>query len=481
MLAITYGLLGIIVALLFTAIWFLDSRPDLSIWHTTQLSSQYHHDMHLTDFEQYIALEDDLLAEMESKVFTQTRGLTHQPLNRYVPGSYSDPQKWPFDWNRSFEWQSPQAEFGLLLIHGMSDSPYSMSHFAQHFKPKAHILGLRLPGHGTLPSGLVDVSWQEMAEVVALATEHMQKKLAGKPLYVIAFSTGAALALNHELEALSRDKSTSYAGLIFISPAIGLTPVAAGAKWQDKLGRFLGLEKLSWNAIQTEYDPFKYNSFAVNAGDLVYQLAVRNQLLLSKLSLDQKGLLADVLTFQSVADDTVSTPDVIIGLYQRLAFKNNQLVLFDINRMDVNMALIINDPMEALKPLIAPKLMQYELTLVQNQQQINAQTTEIAREVEAVRYRANQEPHHEPLSLAWPAEVYSLSHVALPFPAADEIYGPYKGEPNYRVHIGAAAIRGERGILGVPAAETLRQKWNPFFPYMIERIENYIEAEQSDQ
>lgn len=480
-LAITYGAIGITVALLYGAIWFLNARPDLSSWHTTQLSAQYHHDMHLTDFKQYIALEDKLFAEIESKVFSQTQGVTNQPLNRYVRGSYSDPQKWSFNWNRSFEWQSPQAEFGLLLIHGMSDSPYSMSHFAQHFKQKAHVLGLRLPGHGTLPSGLVDVTWQEMAEVVALATEHMQKQLGGKPLYVIAFSTGAALALNHELEALSQNKGTSYAGLIFVSPAIGLTPVAAGAKWQDKLGQFLGLEKLSWNAIQTEYDPFKYNSFAVNAGDVVYQLAEQNQSLFDKLSLTQVAKLADVLTFQSIADSTVSTPDVIIELYQRLAVKNNQLVLFDINRLDVNMALIIDDPMDALKPLIMPELMQYELTLVQNQKQINAQTTAIAREVEAVRYRMNQTPQHEPLSLAWPTEVYSLSHVALPFPASDELYGPNKGEPNYRVHIGASAIRGERGVFGVSAAETLRQKWNPFFPYMIQRIENYIEAEQSSK
>lgn len=54
--------------------------------------------------------------------------------------------------------------------------------------------------------------------------------------------------------------------MIFISPAIGLAPLAAAARWQSWIGRLLELDKLQWNSIQVEYDPFKYTSFAVNAG-----------------------------------------------------------------------------------------------------------------------------------------------------------------------------------------------------------------------
>ncbi|MCE9679463.1 alpha/beta hydrolase [Shewanella sp. AS1] len=473
-LALLYGLLGIVVAVVVAGIWLLNNRPELSPWHTSMLKQEYHRNLPLTSFEQYLMLEDKLFDEMHLKIYQQTQNLIHQPLNRYVRGSYSDPAKWPQNWNRSFEWPNPQAEYALLLLHGMSDSPYSMSHLAKHFAPSAHVLGLRLPGHGTLPSSLVSLSWRDMASAVALATRHLQQALPDKPIYVMAFSTGAALALNHELEALVQHRPQAYQRMIFISPAIGLTPVAAAAKWQNELGLVLGLEKLNWNAIQTEYDPFKYNSFAVNAGDVVYQLAKRNQQLLAAIWTEQLTDLAPILTFQSVADNTVSTPDVLIKLYRALGRSDDELVLFDINRDDINMSLVVNDPMDALKPLIST--VKYDLTLIQNRT-LDAQ---VKRQVEAVHYSSKGDVTHEELGLFWPNGVYSLSHVALPFPKSDPLYGPSGGIPGFRVNIGSAATRGERGVLGVPAADILRQKWNPFYPYMVERMELFIASPEKD-
>ncbi|GIU48057.1 alpha/beta hydrolase [Shewanella algidipiscicola] len=479
LLALTYGALGTVIALLGVGIYLLNAQPELSIWHTTSLSAQFRQSTPLTNFEQYLALEEMLFTEVDNKIYKRTQDMVNQPLNRYVRHSLSDPNQWSQDWNRSYEWSNPTAQFGVLLLHGMSDSPYSLSHFANHFRPKAHVLGLRLPGHGTLPSGLVDLRWQDMAQAVTLATRHLQQQLNGKPLYVVGFSTGAALALNHELEALSQDNPSSYAGLIFLSPAIGLTPVAAAAKWQSRLGQWLGLEKLSWNAVQTEYDPFKYNSFAVNAGDVVYQVAARNQVLLHQMTESQKRQLARVITFQSVADSTVSTVDVIAKLYLGLPAKEHQLFLFDINRLDVNLALIVNDPIDAIKLLIDPSPLPYQLNLVQNQHyQDSFGQWQTSEQVEVARYQQGL-VEHEPLNISWPTAVYSLSHVALPFPASDSLYGAKKRvSAQLRVQIGAVSTKGERGVLGVPASEVLRQKWNPFFAYMLERIDDYINTEQ---
>ncbi len=475
-LALVYGLLGIIITAIVSMTWLLNSRQELSIWHTTKLKSEFHQGMALDSFDDYLKLEDKLFAEVESKVYQKTQSFTHQPINRYVRGSLSDPQKWQHDWNRSFEWKNDNAEYGLLLLHGMSDSLYSMSHLAEHFRDDAYILGLRLPGHGTLPSALIDLKWQDMAEVVSVATKHMRQQLQGKPLYVMAFSTGAALALNHELEALKQDKPLDYQGLIFISPAIGLRPVAAGAKWQDRLGRLLGLAKLSWNALQSEYDPFKYNSFAVNAGDVVYQLAERNQLLLDELSSEKIAQLENILSFQSVADNTVSTPAVVTGLYQRLSGNKQQLVLFDINRVDINMSLVVNDPMDEIQPLLLPDSLSYNLTLIQNQDN-QEQKTERSHNIEALHFKKGGESWHEPLDFAWPTQVYSLSHIAIPFPESDMLYGPdNEGAANLqRINIGSSTTRGEREVISVPAADILRQKWNPFYDYMLTRITQFIE------
>ncbi|WP_076415441.1 carboxylesterase [Shewanella sp. UCD-KL12] len=469
-MALIYASIGIFIALLATGVWLLNSRPDLDIWHTVDLESEYNSSLAIETFSQYISLEQKLFEEVERKIYDQTQAPHPSVLNRYVRGSLADPQNWRIDWNKSYEWSKEDADYGVLLLHGMSDSPYALSHVAKHFKGKAHILGLRLPGHGTIPSGLVDVKWQDMAAAVSLASEHLNKQLKGKPIYVVGFSTGAALALNHELERVLAQQKPDYSAMVFISPAIGLPPVAAGAQWQAKLGELLGLEKLSWNSIQTEYDPFKYNSFAVNAGDVVYQLAERNQHILQQLTDEQLMALPSILTFQSLTDDTVSTEAVFTGLYHKLPKHNHQLVVFDINRTDINMGLIPEDPMLDHLGLFNTQYLDYDLTLVHN----NLATHENLRDVEAETYFANGDTEKVSLATSWPYNVFSLSHVALPFPIEDSLYGPEGVNYIERIQIGAASSRGERGVLGVSADEILRQKWNPFFPYMIEKADDFI-------
>ena len=82
----------------------------------------------------------------------------------------------------------------------------------------------------------------------------------------------------------------------------------------------------------------------------------------------------------------------------------------------------------------------------------------------------------EPLGLSWPDGMYSLSHVALPFPADDPIYG---GEGNGResgsISLGRLSLRGEKGALIIPADVLMRVTWNPFFPYLSNRVDRWIE------
>jgi hypothetical protein len=71
--------------------------------------------------------------------------------------------------------------------------------------------------------------------------------------------------------------------------------------------------------------------------------------------------------------------------------------------------------------------------------------------------------------------VFSLSHLALSFPMNDSLYGMTPdGPPEYGVHLGAMATRGERGILIVSLDSLSRMSSNPFFPYVLERIEEGI-------
>ena len=38
------------------------------------------------------------------------------------------------------------------------------------------------------------------------------------------------------------------------------------------------------------------------------------------------------------------------------------------------------------------------------------------------------------------------------------------------LQIGKLALRGERGVLQIPAADMLRLRWNPFYSYMEQRL-----------
>jgi hypothetical protein len=77
-----------------------------------------------------------------------------------------------------------------------------------------------------------------------------------------------------------------------------------------------------------------------------------------------------------------------------------------------------------------------------------------------------------PLGLAYPPDVFSLSHLAIPFPLDDSLYGMRPdGRQEYGVHLGALAARGERGLLVVSMDSLLRMTSNPFFPYVAERID----------
>jgi hypothetical protein len=63
-----------------------------------------------------------------------------------------------------------------------------------------------------------------------------------------------------------------------------------------------------------------------------------------------------------------------------------------------------------------------------------------------------------------------LSHVALPFPPIDALYGGHPITKSPGIHLSDIALRGERGVLQIPASEMLRQRWNPFYPYVRGRI-----------
>jgi len=462
--ALGYGVLGGFVTLVVVAIVLLEKRPDLSIWHEAKLDEEFTRHSDVEDFAGYLALEDRLFKQLEREVYEKTGRAGENSINRYQHGSITEPAVWKRNWNRTFEFNAEKPKAGVLLLHGMSDSPYSLRAIGETLHQRgATVVGLRIPGHGTAPSGLVRVHWKDMAAAVLLAARHLREEIGDAPLYLIGYSNGGALAVEYALEAQENAEMPRVAGLVLISPEIGVTPAAALAVWQGRLGRWFGFHKLAWNSIKLEYDPYKYGSFAVNAGDQAYRVTKEIGERIDKLG--KKGKLAgfpSVLAFQSGVDATVSVPALVSNLFAKLPEGGHELVLFDINRKsEMIESVLTRDPDGELSALLENMHPTFALSVVRNRSE-NGQPV---AEIEIRRHSADGESSVEVPGLSWPEGIFSLSHVALPFPESDLLYGSGKikdaGSP--RLTLGNLALRGERGALRVSPDDMLRLRWNPFY------------------
>ncbi len=483
-LFLIYGISGAFLVLVTGALVYLESREDLDIWHRAVLPSEFHAGSGVHSFQGYLDLEDALFAELAEEVIDPLPSNPANIINRYAPDSMSSPKRWARDWNRSYELAHSDPVGGVLMLHGMSDSPYSLSALAERLHDQSlHVVGLRYPGHGTAPASLTRTTWEDMYAAVVLAARHLERVLCdgracNKPLYIFGYSTGGPLAIQLSLDALAEQGTSNGLplpdGLVLFSPAMGITPLAALTPWQARLGRVLGLEKVAWNSIELEYDPFKYRSFPLNAAVQVWRLASQvDARLAAAADIGQLDRMPPILTFQSVVDTTIAVPAVVDVLYDRLPRRaqapDHSLVVYDFNRSTEIEPLLTRDPHSVLAGLMADERRGFEFTVVSN-------TAEDARTVRALTGagpgRAGEVCELEAL---WPAGSYSMSHIALPFPPDDPLYGgTATAGGDGHIRLGHLVLRGEAGALRVSAAGFLRQTFNPFFDYQLGEIGRFM-------
>jgi alpha-beta hydrolase superfamily lysophospholipase len=467
---ILYGIVGSFIVLVTFFVLHLDGRPDLKVWHKAELNAEFTADTPVVSFGDYLELEDRLFAQLDELVIARVGPEDQGLINRYSRGSLSDPNRWSRNWNRTFELSSESPRAGVLLLHGMSDSPYSLRSIGQRLhKEGAWVIGLRIPGHGTAPSGLVSVRWQDMAAAVRLAVRHLRDRVDNRPLYIVGYSTGGALAVNYTLSALEDAALPQVKGLVLISPAIGVTKIATLAVWQARLGHLLGLDKLAWDNILPEYDPFKYGSFAVNAGDQVYRLT--NEIKSSFKAPGATGKLnrfPPILVFQSVVDATVSTRAVIQELFEQLPEGGHELVMFDVNRTTEIERVLITDPKTDIEAIFSDARLHFTFSLLTN-------AGEGSKDVVLRQKKpGNAKITETQLGMRWPHGLYSLSHVALPFPVSDQLYGKPISADSSKLQLGNLDFRGERGVVQISASAMLRLRWNPFYPYLEQRLLEFV-------
>jgi len=310
-----------------------------------------------------------------------------------------------------------------------------------------------------------------MAAAVRLGMRHLEAKVRQRPVHIIGYSTGAPLALNFTLDALDGNASPAPGSLVLVSPAIGITPAAVVTKWKNMLAAVPGLEKLAWTSMLPEFDPYKYNSFATNAGLQVHRLTRA-----VAAAVEAKGKPAPIanfpptLVFLSTVDATVSVNAVIDNLLEHLASEDaHELVLFDINRRDAAFTVLVSDPGPLTTRLMASKGLAFRLNLITNEDPKSRALVSKSKPPQST------EATVEPLGLGWSEEMISLSHIALPFPPDDPVYGEGPQLDPDRVFLGRMSILGERGLLRFSADWLLRLRFNPFYDVLETRTLEWLE------
>jgi len=452
---------------------------DLRAWHEIVLREEAGrgHPEAFESFDAYRRQEERLFAELRERIYSGEADTF--ALGRYNPQSAVAKLALDTPYNRSFE-LAPDGEprGSVLLMHGLTDSPYAMRGIAEVFQSRGyHVVALRLPGHGTVPSGLRDVRWEDWYAAVTTAAKHAAERGGGKPFYIGGFSTGAALATLYSVRSLDDAEVPRPQGVYLVSPAIGISPFAVLTNVISALAFIPGLEKSRWIDVLPEYDPYKYNSFPVNAANQIHTLT---GVLGDELDdAGERGRLADmprVVVFQSIVDSTITAREVVRGLLARLPRADHELVVFDVNRIDAVQGLIAPGPLDDLEAIRNATNEPFRMTLIASSSPDTRAVAAYTREAGAAAVTKAE------LGLEWPSTVFSLGHVALPFPPDDPVYGfALPPGPRPPFNLGAVAVRGESGALVLSLGSFSRLRSNPFFEVVRAKIaETLARDEQAD-
>lgn len=224
--------------------------------------------------------------------------------------------------NQPFELKPDPAAFppgaegrykkGIILVHGLSDSPYLMKALGEHFQSRGFLVrAILLPGHGTRPGDLTRVkeeAWRQALEYAVQATSRQVEHL-----YLAGFSTGGALAVDYALA-----HPDSLTALCLFSPCLQVK--SSGARWAGLVGLFR-----TWLDISNDQDYAKYESFPVNAAIQIVALTDRIGTLARR---HPEGLSLPVFLALSAEDETVDSAFSLDFFQKRLTNPASRLLLY---------------------------------------------------------------------------------------------------------------------------------------------------------
>lgn len=208
-----------------------------------------------------------------------------------------------------------KPKFGALLVHGLLDSPFVMRDIAYHLKLEGGLSrAILLPGHGTVPGGLLSVDYHDWLQTVYYGVSTLAQEV--DKIFLVGFSTGATLALYYALHKVS-----PITGLIFAAPALKIH-----SAWDFALNwyRLIGWAwpRANWFNIQEENSNITYKSLAFNGAYQLYRLLQE---------INKKGKTTQPscpLLFALSEEDVTVSSQTSIRYFQTTSHPNSRLILY---------------------------------------------------------------------------------------------------------------------------------------------------------
>ena len=449
--------------------WALNARnmPDLGPEHRIEFVHEFDaSNEEGTDWQGYLEMEELLADELGEGIVGDARA--GSIVDRHDPRSYTYPDNLGANWNRSYEIAAEPSRGVAVLLHGLTDSPYSMLTTAKTLVNGGYnVVVPRMPGHGFAVGGLRQARWEDWTAAVRIAVARATQLGSGdSPLVIVGYSNGGLLALDYALRCEEYAELPCPDRLVLMSPAIALSRLAMVTNLHSLVSWTPYFEKFQWLSILLEVDPFKFTSFPKRAAWEIYQVSTRMHEELADPV--ESAKLPPILTFQSVVDNTVSTVAIVRNLYNHLPANGSRIVVYDVNRHNAIVSHGRNVPRSPMGAFVSEAPLHYGVTVLQNRDAHSMA-------VDIVTLAAgNSQATTTSSELNWPAGTYSLSHIALPFRANDAVYGDGTTLTTLPFSFGALAPRGEAGVLLLGSDYYLRARHNPFYEFQADVIMEWL-------
>lgn len=218
-------------------------------------------------------------------------------------------------WNAPRQWDpSGAVKGGVLLVHGLGDSPWSFNDVGQRLADQGFLVRtVLLPGHGTRPEDMLDVRLEEWQRVVREQAQLLSREVP--EVYLGGFSTGANLVLDY---AYQHD---DIAGLLLFSPALRSDSIYAWlTPWIGWARPWLAAPNDGLRPMQT---PVRYMNMPTNGFAQFYRSSVLAQDRLSERKYEKP-------VFVAIArhDSVVDTAYVLENFQQRFSHPASRLIWY---------------------------------------------------------------------------------------------------------------------------------------------------------